>query len=224
MTRVYDDLGRATAVTVIDVAGNTKLQVKTPDSDGYSAVQVGFDTQKESRLPKANLGHFKKFGSEPKKKVSEFRLLDEERLPEDKALDASLFEPGQLVDVVGTSKGKGFQGVMKKHGASGQGASHGSKTHRRPGAIGMCAWPGRIWKNQMMPGHAGDKRITVQNLRVIAVRPEDNALLVSGAVPGCKGSYVIVRPAIKHEVGAQAKLRLGVASAAKTGAKTAIKK
>ena len=122
MTRVYDERGRATAVTVIDVSGNTKLQVKTPENDGYSALQVGFDTQKESRLPHAELGHFEKYGSEPKKFVAEFRLENGQTPGEDLNLTATLFKPGQLVDVIGQSKGKGFQGIMKKHNADGQGA------------------------------------------------------------------------------------------------------
>jgi len=223
MTRVYDDRGRATAVTVIDVSGNTKLQVKTPANDGYSAVQVGFDVQKESRLPKAELGHFAKYGSEPKKFVAEFRLEDEQTPGDDLNLSATLFQPGQLVDVIGQSKGKGFQGVMKKHNMAGQGASHGSMMHRRNGAIGNRSTPGRIWKNMGMPGHMGDEHVTVQNLRVLQVRETEQALLIAGAVPGANGSYVVVRPAIKAPVGTLAKVRTGVASTAKTGAKTAVK-
>jgi large subunit ribosomal protein L3 len=223
MTRIYDELGRATAVTVIDVTGNTKLQAKTEDNDGYTALQVGFDTQKESRVTKARLGHFAKNGSEPKKVIREFRLEDGQSVPGDLVLNAALFKAGQLVDVIGQSKGKGFQGVMKKHNMSGQNMTHGSMMHRRNGAIGNRSTPGRIWKNMGMPGHMGDERITVQNLRIMQVREEDSALLVSGAVPGANGSYVIVRPAIKHPVGTIGKVRLGLASVAKTGAKTAIK-
>ena len=223
MTRVYDERGRATAVTVIDVSGNAKLQVKTPENDGYSALQVGFDTQKESRLPHAELGHFQKYGSEPKKFVAEFRLENGQTPGDDLNLTATLFKPGQLVDVIGQSKGKGFQGIMKKHNADGQGQSHGSMMHRRPGAIGMRSTPGRIWKNQSMPGHMGDEHVTVQNLRVLQVRETEQALLIAGAVPGANGSYVVVRPAIKAPVGTIAKERHGAASVAKTGAKTAVK-
>lgn len=223
MTRVYDKRGRATAVTVIDVSGNSRLQVKTQENDGYCAVQVGYDTQKESRLSKAAIGHFGKFSSEPKKFVREFRLEAGQTVGDDLKLDVSLFKPGQLVDVIGQSKGKGFQGIMKKHNASGQGASHGSMMHRRPGAIGMRSTPGRIWKNQSMPGHMGDEHVTAQNLRVLQVREQDSVLLVTGAVPGANGSYVIVRPAIKHPVGTIGKVKLGSASVAKTGAKTAAK-
>lgn len=198
MTRVYDDKGRAVAVTVVEAGGNTKLQVKTKEVDGYDAVQVGFDTQKESRLGKAALGAFKKYGSEPKKVVREFRLESGEVAPEGSLLPLSTFKPGQVVDVIGQSKGKGFQGVMKKHNMSGQGASHGSMMHRRNGAIGNRSTPGRVWKNMGMPGHMGDKRITVQNLRVLQVREEDGVLLITGAIPGANGSYVVVRPAVKQ--------------------------
>jgi len=224
MTRVYDDRGRATAVTVIDVSGNSLLQVKTVEADGYSAIQAGFDSQKESRMPKPELGHFKKAGSEPKRFIREFRLQDSETPAADLALTPGIFKQGQLVDVIGRSKGKGFQGIVRKHNADGQPQSHGSMMHRRPGAIGMRSTPGRIWKNQSMPGHMGDEQVTVQNLRIVQVRETDSALLVAGAVPGPTGSYVIVRPAIKHPVGALAKVRSGQASVAKTGAKTAVKK
>ena len=224
MTRVYDDRGRATAVTVIDVTGNTLLQVKTVEADGYSAIQTGFDAQKESRVTKGELGHFKKFNSEPKRFVREFRLEDSETPAAGLALTPAIFQQGQLIDVIGHSKGKGFQGIVRKHNADGQPQSHGSMMHRRPGAIGMRSSPGRIWKNQSMPGHMGDEQVTVQNLRIVQVRETDSALLVAGAVPGPTGSYVIVRPAIKHPVGAIAKVRTGQGSVAKTGAKTAVKK
>jgi large subunit ribosomal protein L3 len=224
MTRVYDDKGRATAVTVIEAGGNTKLQVKTPETDGYTAVQVGFDTQKESRVNGGELGHFKKAGSEPKKIVREFRLSDTDTVGEELNLNVTLFQAGQLVDVIGQSKGKGFQGVMKKHNMAGQGASHGSMMHRRNGAIGNRSTPGRVWKNMGMPGHMGDERVTVQNLKVLQVRETENLLLVTGAVPGANGSYVIVRPAIKHPVGTIAKAREQQSSKSGGGAKTAQKK
>jgi large subunit ribosomal protein L3 len=197
MTRVYDEKGKATPVTVIEAGGNTALQVKTEDNDGYSAVQVGFDTQKEQRVTKPLLGHFKKADSEPKKFIREFRLPDGTSLDGAVDLNVSQFAAGDLVDVIGRSKGKGFQGVMKKHNMAGQGASHGSMMHRRNGAIGNRSTPGRIWKNMGMPGHMGDERVTVQNLHVVQVRPEEGVILISGAVPGANGSYVVVRPAIK---------------------------
>jgi large subunit ribosomal protein L3 len=200
MTRVYDDKGRATAVTVIDVSDNRLLQVKTAENDGYAAVQIGYDTQKEQRVGKAQVGHAKKNGSAPKKFVREFRLEAEAKIEGELNLKPTLFQAGQFVDVIGQSKGKGFQGVMKKHNMSGQGASHGSMMHRRNGAIGNRSTPGRVWKNMGMPGHMGDDRVTVQNLKVLGVREADNVLLISGAVPGANGSYVIVRPAKKHPI------------------------
>jgi large subunit ribosomal protein L3 len=197
MTRVYDEKGRVTPVTVIEAGDNTAVQIRTMDRDGYSAVQVGFDTQKESRLNKALLGHFKKAGSAPKKRLLEFRLPDSVSVGSDVNLKVNQFQPGDFVDVIGKSKGHGFQGVMKKHNMSGQGAAHGSMMHRRNGAIGNRSTPGRVWKNMGMPGHMGDDRVTVQNLRVIQVREEDNCILVLGAIPGKPGSYVVVRPSIK---------------------------
>ena len=199
MTRVYDANGKATPVTVIEAGGNTVVQVKNEDTDGYSAVQVGFDSQKESRVTKPLIGHFKKANSEPKKFVREFRLPDGMKVDGDLNLGVNQFQPGEFVDVIGRSKGKGFQGVVKKHGFAGQPASHGSKTHRRNGAIGNRSTPGRVWRNMGMPGHMGDDRVTVQNLRIVQVRPEENLILVCGAVPGSNGSYVVVRPAKKKE-------------------------
>ena len=197
MTRIYDDKGKATPVTVIEAGGNTALQIKTEDSDGYSSVQVGFDTQKSQRVTQPLLGHFKKASSEPKKFIREFRLPEGTALEGAVDLNVSQFAVGDVVDVIGRSKGKGFQGVMKKHNMAGQPMSHGHMMHRRNGAIGNRSTPGRIWKNMGMPGHMGDERITVQNLRVVQVRPEEGVILISGAVPGANGGYVVIRPAIK---------------------------
>jgi large subunit ribosomal protein L3 len=205
MTRVYDEKGRIVPVTVVSVEGNTLLQVKTVEKDGYSAIQVGFDTQKESRLPKAQLGHFKKAGAEAKKHVGEFRLLATEKVEGELNLKANHFQIGQIVDVIGQSKGKGFQGIMKKHNTDGQPASHGSMMHRRPGSIGCRSTPGRIWKNQSMAGHMGDERVTVQNLQIVQVRDAEQVLLIRGAVPGCNGGYVVVRPAKKSPLPAEVK-------------------
>ncbi|HET9418080.1 MAG TPA: 50S ribosomal protein L3 [Chthoniobacterales bacterium] len=197
MTSVYDAAGKLHPVTVIAAGDNVLLRRLTNENDGYWAVQVGFDGQKESRVNKAELGAFKKAGVEPKKFVREFRL--DADLPEGEVnLSVTQFQPGDFVDVTGRSKGKGFQGVMKKHNFHGQGASHGSKTHRRSGAIGNRSTPGRIWKNMGMPGHLGDERVTVQNLQIMQVREAEKIILVSGAVPGSNGSYVIVRPALKN--------------------------
>src|SRR5438128_6498428 len=165
MTSVYDAAGKLHPVTVIAAGDNVLLRRLTNQNDGYSAVQVGFDSQKESRLNKAEIGAFKKAGVEPKKFVREFRL-DTDLAESEINLSVTQFQPGDYVDVTGRSKGKGFQGVMKKHNFHGQGAAHGSKTHRRIGAVGNRSTPGRIWKNQGMPGHLGDERVTVQNLKI----------------------------------------------------------
>ena len=199
MTRVYDAKGKATPVTVIDAGGNTVLQIKSQQQDGYDAVQIGFDSQKESRMSKPLLGHFKKANADPKKFVREFRLPKGTQVDADLNLSVDQFVAGEFVDVIGRSKGKGFQGVVKKHGFAGQPAAHGSKMHRRNGAIGNRSTPGRIWKNMGMPGHMGDDRVTVQNLRIAQVRPEENVILICGAVPGSNGSYVVVRPAKKKQ-------------------------
>jgi large subunit ribosomal protein L3 len=197
MTNVYDEKGRLCPVTVIAAGDNILLRRLTEENEGYSAVKVGFGAQKESRVSKAQIGEFKKAGVGPQRFVREFRLRKD--LPEgDVNLSVTQFQPGDFVDVIGRSKGKGFQGVMKKHNFDGQGAAHGSKTHRRIGAVGNRSTPGRIWKNQGMPGHMGDRRVTVQNLQVMQVREAEKIILISGAVPGPNGSYVIVRPAIKH--------------------------
>jgi large subunit ribosomal protein L3 len=197
MTRVYDQSGRVTPVTVIAAGGNTVVQTKTLEKEGYAAIQVGFDEQKPQRVNKPELGHFKKAGVGAKKHLREFRSSGDGSEFEGVDLSVTQFEVGDIVDVIGRSKGKGFQGIVRKHNAAGQPASHGSMMHRRPGAIGMRSTPGRVWKNQSMPGHMGDERKTVQNLRVVQVREEEGVILVSGAVPGAVGSYVVVRPAIK---------------------------
>src|SRR6202171_2432506 len=197
MTSVYDANGRLCPVTVIAAGDNVLLRRLSAENEGYSAVQVGFGTQKESRVNGGELGVFKKAGVEPKKFVREFRLQVD--APEGEInLTISQFQPGDFVDVTGRSKGKGFQGVMKKHNFHGQGAAHGSKTHRRNGAVGYRSTPGRIWKNMGMRGHLGDERVTVQNLQVMQVRESEKIILISGAVPGSNGSYVVVRPAIKN--------------------------
>src|SRR5262249_45320773 len=184
-------------VNVIGAGENVLLRRLTDENEGYSAVQVGFRAQRETRMSKSLVGEFKKAGVEPQRFVREFRLQKD--LPEgDVNLSVTQFQAGDFVDVIGRSKGKGFQGVMKKHNFAGQGAAHGSKMHRRIGAVGNRATPGRIWKNQGMPGHMGDRRVTVQNLQIMQIREAEKIILISGAVPGANGSYVIVRPAIKH--------------------------
>lgn len=203
MTQVFTADGNAVAVTVIAVAGNQVLQIKkASEKDGYTAVQVGFDDQVERRVTKPQLGHFKRWGAAtPKRKIQEFRLASDDQLPaEGTVLGADLFAAGAPVDVIGVTKGRGFQGVVKRHNFSGQPATHGHMMHRRTGSIGCRLTPGLVWKNQKMPGHMGVARRTVQNLKVVQSRPEEGVLLVSGCVPGNEGTYVIIRPAKKAKV------------------------
>jgi large subunit ribosomal protein L3 len=196
MTHIYDENGKSIAVTVVDVSENDVMQIKTAETDGYNAVQIGFGNKRESRATKAAIGHAKKSGLTPKYHIREFRI--EGDAPESgKALTADQFTKGQWVDVIGTSKGHGFTGGMKRHNFSGQRQTHGSMMHRRTGAIGCRLTPGRVWKNQRMPGHMGVDRRTVQNLQIVGVRPEENIILVSGSIPGSKGGLVILRPAKK---------------------------
>jgi large subunit ribosomal protein L3 len=199
MTHVYDEAtGKATAVTVIDVSENEIIQVKTPEKDGYSAVQVGIQEKKPSRVNKAQTGHFAKTGTTPKYNIREFRMDGEASVPASGTkLTAEQFAKGQWVDVIGVTKGRGFAGVVKRYRFSGQRQTHGSMMHRRTGAIGCRLTPGRVWKNQRMPGHMGVDNRTTQNLKVVAARAEDNILFISGSVPGAKGGLVIIRPAKK---------------------------
>ncbi|MFZ4763981.1 MAG: 50S ribosomal protein L3 [Roseimicrobium sp.] len=199
MTHVYQKDGSSVAVTVIDVKGNQVLQVKkASEKDGYTAVQVGYGEQLERRIKRAKMGHLKRWSGAPKKKLVEFRVASEQTLPTPgQELTVDMFPAGAWVDVIGTTKGRGFQGVVKRYNFAGQPQSHGSMMHRRPGSIGCRLTPGLVWKNQKMPGHMGQKRRTTQNLQIVQSRPEEGVLLVSGAVPGSTGSYVIVRPAIK---------------------------
>jgi len=197
MTRVYDTKGRIRPVTVIEAGGNRILQVKTKEKEGYSSVQVGFGDQKEHRVTKGLKGHFAKTASIPKRFIREFRLKDGETAPEAGDWSVSNFQDGQYIDVISTSKGKGFQGVVRRFKFAGQPETHGSMMHRRNGAIGNRLTPGRVWKNMGMPGHMGDERITTQNLEIVQVREADGVILVSGAVPGAKGTYVMLRPSKK---------------------------
>lgn len=195
MTRVFDESGVSHPCTVVHVGGNVISQVKTSDADGYEALQIGYEDVRESRAAKPSIGHFKKAGSAPKRFVREFRGAAVAK-PGD-AVPVTTFSVGQFVDVIGVSKGKGFQGVIRRHGHKGQPASHGSMMHRRTGAIGCRSTPGRIWKNQSMPGHMGHTRITMQNLRVLQIREDDQVIVIRGTVPGANGSFLIIRGAKK---------------------------
>ena len=197
MTRLFDEETQSMIpVTVVEVGGNTIVQRKTVESDGYNAVQVGYDDKKEARSTKPELGHFKKHGSGAKYLLKEFRFAEGEEVPEEHP-GVELFSAGQWVDVIGTTKGRGFQGAVRRYGFGGLKQTHGSMMHRRTGAIGAGSWPGRVWKGQKMPGHMGTDSRTVQNLKIAAVRPEDNVILISGPVPGHKNGYLTIRPAKK---------------------------
>ena len=197
MTRVYDDAGRQVPVTVVQVGPCTVVQRKSAKPDGYEAVQLGFEDQKESRLTKPQQGHFKKAGAKPAKVLREVRLAKDEDAKAGDVLTAKIFEGVKFVDVLGHTKGRGFQGVVKRFRFAGGRASHGGGWNRKPGSIGNREWPARIFKNKRLPGHMGSVDITTQNLRVVKVLADDHALLLEGAVPGPMGGIVLVRKAIK---------------------------
>ncbi len=197
MTQIYDSDNQLVPVTVIQAGPCPVVQVKNPERDGYHAIQIGFSPQKESRLTKGKLGHIRKVGVDPVSRLQEIRLGEAPEQKEGDVLNVSLFSEGELIDVVGTTKGKGFQGVMKRFRTRGGPASHGSMTHRRIGSIGLCQTPGHVFKNQKMPGHMGAVRRTVQNLKVLKIDAEKNLLLIRGNVPGANGDTVLVRAAKK---------------------------
>lgn len=193
MTRVFNDKGESVPVTVINVEPNVVAQVKTVETDGYSAVQITTGGRKASKVNAPAAGHYKKAGIEAGAITREFRT-DQEFAAGD-TLELSMFEDGQKVRVTGTSKGKGFQGVIKRYNFHMQDATHGnSLSHRAPGSIGQCQTPGRVFKGKKMSGHMGAERVTTKNLEVVKVDQENNLILIKGAVPGAKTSTVIVRP------------------------------
>ncbi len=196
MTRVFSDEGNSTPVTVVSIADNIVSQVKTLEIDGYSAIQVSTGAVKASKVNKPLAGHFAKAGVEAGKDVMEFRTDETQEVGT--KLDVNMFEAGQKVDVTGRSKGKGFQGVIKRYNFQMQDATHGnSVSHRAPGSIGQCQTPGRVFKGKKMAGHMGDRNVTTQNLEVVRVDAEKGLLLIKGAVPGAKNSRVIIKPAVK---------------------------
>ena len=200
MTQVYDAQNVLVPVTVVEAGPCPVVQVKTTETDGYNAVQLGFSKKKAKNSSKAEQGHAKKANLEESPRVlSEVRLDGAPELKVGDVVTVAAFAEGQMVDVIGVTKGKGFQGVVKRFRVAGGPASHGSMFHRRIGSIGMRQTPGRSWKNQAMPGHMGSERRTVQNLRVVKVLPEKNLILVKGAIPGANGDDVIVRSAIKGQ-------------------------
>ncbi|HEY0966857.1 MAG TPA: 50S ribosomal protein L3 [Opitutaceae bacterium] len=200
MTQVYDAQNVLVPVTVVEAGPCAVVQVKTVETDGYNAVQLGFSQQKTKNASKAELAHAKKAGLESAPRVlSEVRLADKPDAKLGDVVTVEAFKEGQFVDVTGVTKGKGFQGVVRRFRVAGGPASHGSMFHRRIGSVGMRQTPGRVWKNQAMPGHMGQVQRTMQNLRIVKVIADKNILLVKGAIPGANGDDVIVRTAIKGQ-------------------------
>ena len=193
MTSVFSAEGKSIPCTVIECGPCVVTQVKTKETDGYEALQLGFDETNEKHTTKPLSGHFKKAGTTPKRKLVEFSGFETEHKLGD-VLDVTLFEDAAFVDVVGTTKGKGFQGVVKRHGFAGVGeATHGQHNRqRKPGSIGACSTPSRVFKGMRMGGRMGGERVTIANLQVLKVIPENNLLLGKGSIPGTKGSYVII--------------------------------
>jgi large subunit ribosomal protein L3 len=201
-TRVYDAAGNVIAVTVVLAGPNRVLQVKTQaGKDGYNSVQLGFDDQKEQRLTKALLGHIKKQNGVAVKRIKEFRDFSKEVKAGD-VVGPTLFAPGDFVDAIGTTKGRGFEGVVKRHRFAGGDSTHGAKGwHRRSGAIGQRLFPGTVMRGMRMPGHMGQVTRTTQNLEVIQVREADNLILIKGSIPGAEGDYIVIRESKKRPKG-----------------------
>tara|TARA_B100000427_G_scaffold33244_1_gene24257 strand:+ start:358 stop:1002 length:645 start_codon:yes stop_codon:yes gene_type:complete len=203
MTRVFSEEGVSSPVTVVSAEPNTITQIKSLENDGYSSVQVTLGLKKEKHLTKSEIGHFKKAGIEPGSGLWEFRvnsqeLEESEEIEVGKTLSTEQFQEGQLLDVTGVSKGKGFAGTVKRWNFKMQDATHGNSiSHRAPGSIGQCQTPGRVWKGKKMSGHMGFGRVTTQNLKLVSIDTENNLLLIKGAVPGPTGSKVIIKPSIK---------------------------
>jgi large subunit ribosomal protein L3 len=194
MTQIWDDENRVVPVTVIEAGPCRVVQLKTPERDGYSAVQLAFGDTKPQRLSKPELGHLKKADAPPQRHLAEMRVDDLSGFEIGQVIDADVFGAGERVDVTGISKGKGFAGAMKRHNFKGQGASHGNhKKHRSPGSVGACATPARVFKGMKMAGRMGGKKVTQVGLTVVDRDPEMNVLLIKGAVPGHRNSFVVVR-------------------------------
>lgn len=198
MTQVWDDQNKIVPVTVVKVTPCRVVQIKSPETDGYSALQVTFGQKDASKLTQPEAGHFAKYGVAPGTELVELRLDDVSSYSVGQELTAELFEAGEMVDAIGTSKGKGFTGVMKRHNFKGQRATHGAHlVHRMPGSIGQCATPSRVFKGVRMAGHSGNDRTTTQNLKIVQTDAANQIILVRGAVPGARGGTVIIRNAVK---------------------------
>lgn len=196
MTQIFTEEGIVVPVTVVEAGPNVVTQVKTVEKDGYNAIQVGFEDAKEKSLNKPQKGHLAA-ANVLKKHLKEFRVYAVEEFTVGQEIKADLFAAGEKIDVTGTSKGKGFQGPIKRHGQSRGPESHGSRYHRRPGSMGACSFPGRVFKNKKLAGHMGSVKVTVQNLEVVKVDADKNLILVKGAIPGPKGSMVTIKEAVK---------------------------
>ena len=192
MTRIFDENGESVPVTVIEAGPCPVVELKTRDTHGYEAVQIGFGMRKAKATSKPLLGHFKKAGVEPVRILRELRVDSVSEYEVGQPIKADLFKVGDRINVTGVSRGKGFQGVVKRWGFGGGPDSHGSRRHRAPGSIGQCATPAKVWKNRKMAGHAGSRRVTVKNLEVVEVDPDKNVIAVRGAVPGHPRGYVIL--------------------------------
>jgi large subunit ribosomal protein L3 len=196
MTQIFDDNGTVIPVTVIEAGPCQVVQVKTTETDGYNAIQLGFGEVKESKLNKPEKGHFAKAGAKLAKHLREFRG-DVSDVKVGDEVNASVFAYGESVDIQGTTKGKGFQGVIKRHGQHRGPMGHGSMYHRRPGSMGSTSTPGRVFKGKKLPGHMGVETVTIQNLKIVKVDLDKNAILVKGSVPGNKGSILKIRLSVK---------------------------
>lgn len=196
MTQIFTEEGIVVPVTVVEAGPNVVTQVKTVEKDGYNAIQVGFEDAKEKSLNKPQKGHLAA-ANVLKKHLKEFRVDAVEEFTVGQEIKADLFAAGEKIDVTGTSKGKGFQGPIKRHGQSRGPETHGSRYHRRPGSMGACSFPGRVFKNKKLAGHMGSVKVTVQNLEVVRVDADKNLILVKGAIPGPKGSMVTIKEAVK---------------------------
>ena len=199
MTQIFDENGKAIPVTAIEAGPCTVIQIKTVDNDGYQAVKLGFGEVKENKLTKPKKGEFAKANITPKKHLREFRLDSLENVKVGDELKADIFAAGDAVDITGTSKGKGFQGVIKRHGQSRGPMGHGSMYHRRPGSMGSTSTPGRVFKGKKLPGHMGMETVTIQNLEVVRVDLDKNVILVKGSVPGNKGAILKIRNSVKSK-------------------------
>ena len=197
MTQIFDEKGNVIPVTVIEAGPCSVVQVKTVETDGYDAVQLGFGTVKDKKINKPEKGHFTKVKVTPTKHLREFRVDDVSNVKVGDEIKADVFTAGETVDIQGTTKGKGFQGVIKRHGQSRGPMGHGSMYHRRPGSMGPTSTPGRVFKGKKLPGHMGVQTVTIQNLDVVRVDLDKNVILVKGSVPGAKGSLLKLRATVK---------------------------